>query len=47
MDAHVRDCVVKGYRSLIPHLELPDPNDRHIFAAAIQAKADIIVTFNL
>jgi predicted nucleic acid-binding protein len=47
MDAHVRDCVVKGYRSLIPRLELPDPNDRHIFAAAIQAKADLIVTFNL
>lgn len=47
MDANVRDCVVEGYQSLIPGLELPDPDDRHVLAAAIRANASVIVTFNL
>jgi predicted nucleic acid-binding protein len=47
MDANVRDCVVEGYQKLIPRLSLPDPDDRHVLAAAIRAKASIIVTFNL
>ena len=47
MDADVRDCLVKGYQSMIPRLQLPDPEDRHVLAAAIRAKADGIVTFNL
>ena len=47
MDAHVRDCLVEGYENLIPSLELPDPDDRHVLAAAIVAGADVIVTFNL
>ena len=47
MNAHVRDCVVKGYRQLIPGLELPDADDRHVLAAAIRCRADVIVTFNL
>ena len=47
MDAHVRDCLVSDYRELIDTLELPDPDDRHVLAAAIVAKADYIVTFNL
>ena len=47
MDAHVRDCLVEGYKSLIPSLELPDEDDRHVLAAAIVAGADVIVTFNL
>lgn len=47
MDAHVRDCLVTGYHDLIDTLELPDPDDRHVLAAAIVAKADYIVTFNL
>ena len=37
MDANVRDCLVTGYESLIPSLELPDENDRHVLAAAIRA----------
>jgi hypothetical protein len=47
MDTHVRDCLVEGYAKLIEKITLPDPNDRHVLAAAIQAKAQIIVTFNL
>lgn len=47
MNAHVRDCLVTGYESLIPELHLPDPDDRHVLAAAIRAGADVIVTANL
>lgn len=47
MDAHVRDAKITGYESLINTLELPDPNDRHVLAAAIRCGADAIVTFNL
>lgn len=47
MKAAVRDCLVKGYEPLIDILELPDKDDRHVLAAAIRAKAQVIVTFNL
>lgn len=47
MNAHVRDCLVSGYEDLIPTLTLPDPDDRHVLAAAIRAQAEIIVTSNL
>ena len=47
MDAHVRDCLVAGYEELIPALILPDPDDRHVLAAAIQSGAETIVTYNL
>ena len=43
----VPDCLVGGYQPLIDELELPDPDDRHVLAAAIQAGAEIIVTLNL
>lgn len=47
MDAHVRDAKVTGYEDLIDTLQLPDPKDRHVLAAAIRCNADAIVTFNL
>jgi hypothetical protein len=47
MDKSVRDALVTGYEALIPTLGLPDPDDRHVLAAAIQTNADVIVTMNL
>jgi hypothetical protein len=47
MDEHVPDCLVAGYEPLIPTLTLPDPDDRHVLAAAIHGGAGVIVTFNL
>ena len=47
MDAHARDCVVEGFEHLIESIPLPDPNDRHVVAAAIAGKASKIVTFNM
>jgi PIN domain len=47
MDEHVPDCLISGYESLIPTLTLPDPDDRHVLAAAIHGGVDLIVTFNL
>jgi hypothetical protein len=47
MNAHVMDCIVTGYEALIDAVTLPDPNDRHVLAAAIRAGANLIVTFNL
>ena len=46
MDAAIEDCIITGHESLIPHLELPDPKDRHVLAAAIIGGADVIVTRN-
>ncbi|MDH4185381.1 MAG: PIN domain-containing protein [Nitrospira sp.] len=47
MDANVRDCLVENFEDLIPALHLPDPKDRHVLAAAIRGRADVIVTYNL
>jgi hypothetical protein len=47
MDMHVPYALVKGYEDLIETLQLPDPKDRHVLAAAIRAKSAAIVTMNL
>jgi len=47
MDEHVPDCLVTGFEALIPMLTLPDPNDRHVLAAAIHGGAGLIITFNM
>ena len=46
MDRAALDCLVTGYETLIPALDLPDPGDRHVLAAAIVGHCDLIVTFN-
>lgn len=43
----VEDCLISGYEGLIPTLQLPDPDDRHVLAAAIVGRATAIVTLNL
>jgi len=47
MDRSVRDCLVTGYEALIPQIALPDPDDRHVLAAAIFGRCDMIITQNL
>ncbi|WP_457799022.1 PIN domain-containing protein [Methylocystis sp. S23] len=47
MNRAVPDCLVSGYGDLAAGLQLPDPGDRHILAAAIHAECDAIITFNL
>ena len=47
MDSHFPNGCVRGYESIISVLQLPDPKDRHVLAAAIHAKAEYIVTLNL
>jgi predicted nucleic acid-binding protein len=46
MSAAVRDCLVSGYEPLVQLLDLPDPDDRHVLAAAIKVNAQLIVTRN-
>ena len=47
MNQAVLDCLVEDYEELIEGLQLPDPGDRHVLAAAIASASDAIVTFNL
>ncbi|MDT3441991.1 MULTISPECIES: putative toxin-antitoxin system toxin component, PIN family [unclassified Pseudofrankia] len=47
MNAAVRDALVSGYEPLIDGLKLPDPDDRHVLAAAVKTGAQVIVTRNL
>lgn len=47
MEGAVPGAVVEGFERHIPTLQLPDPDDRHVLAAAIETKAAIIVTFNI
>ena len=46
MNKAVPDCLVEGYERLVEGLTLPDPNDRHVLAAAIHSHSDAIITFN-
>ena len=43
----VPDCLVDGWEPMVNGLSLPDPDDRHVLAAAIRAGAQVIVTSNL
>lgn len=43
----VADCLIDNFEHVIEIVSLPDPDDRHVLAAAIHGKADYIVTLNL
>ena len=47
MDRTVPDCLVTGFEELIESLVLPDPDDRHVLAAAIRSQAGVVVTYNV
>lgn len=47
MNESFPDANVLGFESLIDGLTLPDDNDRHVFAAAVRSKSEVIVTFNI
>lgn len=46
MNCSIRDVLVDNYNDLIDGLTLPDPDDRHVLAAAIRCDAQVIVTWN-
>jgi predicted nucleic acid-binding protein len=41
------DALVTGWEELEPGIRLPDPDDRHVLAAAIRGGADAIITANV
>lgn len=47
MNRHVQDCLVDNYQHLIETIKLPDPDDRHVVAAAVHSSSSIILTYNL
>jgi predicted nucleic acid-binding protein len=47
MNSAIMDSCVTGYEYLTGSIAIPDLDDRHVVAAAIHAKANAIVTFNL
>lgn len=47
MSDAIRDVLVEDYEHLIESIILPNPDDRHVVAAAILSGAQIIVTSNL
>ena len=47
MNATTPGCLVTGYQPIVASLTLPDPNDRHVLAAAIVGACTVIVTKNL
>lgn len=47
MNSAFIDARVGGWAALVESLDLPDPNDRHVLAAAVCGRADVIVTNNV
>lgn len=46
MDQAFEEANVKGYKSLIEGLTLPDKDDRHVLAVGIKSESSVIITFN-
>ena len=47
MDVALPSAMVAGYERHVQAVSLPDPDDRHVAAAAIEAGASTIITWNL
>ena len=48
MNEHLPDARVQDWETLLPSVPtMRDPDDRHVVAAALMGRADVIVTFNL
>ena len=47
MERALPSARVEGYERHIASISLPDLDDRHVVAAAIEIEAEVIVTFNL
>ena len=47
METSFPDALVTDWESLVDAVELPDPGDRHVVAAARAGRADVIVTDNI
>lgn len=47
MNAAIPDVLVTGYERHLDDVTLPDADDRHVVAAALRARATVIVTKNL
>lgn len=41
------DALISGWEPLVRGVELPDPDDAHVVAAALRGRADVIVTENV
>jgi predicted nucleic acid-binding protein len=41
------DALITEWEELVPTIHLPDPDDRHVVAAARAGRADVLVTDNL
>ncbi|HFA49061.1 MAG TPA: PIN domain-containing protein [Bacteroidetes bacterium] len=46
MNGAFPDALVHSFEKIIDSIELPDPDDRHVVAAAIRCNAHAILTFN-
>ncbi len=47
MDRAFPDACIKGWERHVGQVVLPDPDDRHVVAAAIEGDCDCVVTYNL
>ncbi|MDR8018833.1 PIN domain-containing protein [Nesterenkonia aerolata] len=47
MNDSIRDVIVTGDEDILQGISLPDPDDRHVVAAAMNAQATHIITKNL